>query len=65
MVFYCSSWSQHIEMYAKNYIHLAGLDYTNKSNQSLRVTSISRMYKASVPEKIIMERSGHLSKDGV
>ena len=43
----------------------AGLDYTNKSNHSLRAMSISRMYEASVPEKIIMERSGHLSKDGV
>ena len=34
----------------------------NKTNHNLRATSISRMYEASVPEKIIMERSGHLSK---
>ena len=40
----------------------AGLD---NSNRSLRATLISRMYEANVAEKIIMERSGHISKDGV
>ena len=49
----------------KNIFTSAGLDNTNTTNHSLRATSISRMYEASVPEKIIMERSGHLSKEGV
>ena len=40
-------------------------DPDGKSNHSLRATSISRMYHAKVPEKQIMERSGHLSKEGV
>ena len=37
----------------------------DKSNHSLCATSISRLYSAGVPEKLIMERSGHLSKEGV
>lgn len=41
------------------------LDSTNISNHSLRATSITRMYQASVPEKLIMERSGHLTKEGL
>ena len=43
----------------------AGIDVENKSNHSLRATSISRMYSASIPEKVIMERSGHLSTEGL
>ena len=43
----------------------ANLNPDSKSNHSLRATSISRMYHAKVPEKQIMERSGHLSKEGV
>lgn len=43
----------------------AELSTENKSNHSLRATAISRMYRASVPEKVIMERSGHLTKEGV
>ena len=43
----------------------AGLSSEHKSNHSLRTTSISRMYRQAIPEKMIMERSGHLSKDGV
>ena len=44
---------------------MAGLSTENKTNHSLRATSISRMFHAEVPEKIIMERSGHLTKEGV
>ena len=33
----------------------------NKTNHSLWATSISRMYHANVPEKLIMERSGMFS----
>ena len=31
------------------------------TNHSLRATSITRMFKADVPEKIIAEKSGHKS----
>jgi len=34
-------------------------------NHSLRVTGASIMYQAGVPEKLIRERMGHLSTDGV
>lgn len=34
-------------------------------NHSLRATGISRLYNGGVPEKLIMERSGHLSISGV
>ena len=43
----------------------AKIDTTNKSNHSLRATAISRMYQNSIPEKLIMERSGHLSREGL
>ena len=49
----------------KTMLQMAGLTTERKSNHSLRATSISRMFQAKVPEKIIMERSGHLTKEGV
>ena len=51
--------------FLKRILSEAGVDTTNKSNHSLRATAISRMYQRNVPEKLIMERSGHLSRDGV
>ena len=43
----------------------AKISSARKSNHSLRATSISRLYQAEVPEKLIMERSGHLTKEGL
>ena len=43
----------------------AGLNGVNISNHSLRATGVSRMYKKGVSEKLIMEKSGHLSTLGV
>lgn len=34
-------------------------------NQNLKATSISRMFKRGVPEKMIMDRTGHQSVGGV
>ena len=36
-----------------------------KTNHSLRAMGVSDLFQASVPEKIIQERSGHLSMDGL
>ena len=36
-----------------------------KTNHSLRATGVSNMYQAGVPEKLIQERTGHLSVDGL
>ena len=36
-----------------------------KTNHSLRATGISDLYQAGVPEKVIQERSGHLSISGL
>ena len=49
----------------KEIVKAGNLDVTGKSNHSLQSTAISRMYKSRVPEKLIMERSGHLSANGV
>ena len=54
-----------LERFLKDILKDAGIDYANKSNHSLRATSISRMYQNNVPEKLIMQRSGHLSKEGL
>ena len=43
----------------------ADLDSECVSNHSLRATCVSRLYEKGVPEKLIMERSGHLSISGV
>lgn len=37
----------------------------NYSNHSGRVTAVTRLYDAGVPEKAIMKRSGHRSIEGV
>ena len=42
----------------------AGIDNTNKSNHSLRATAIMRMMEKNIPSKV-MQRSRHLSKDGL
>ena len=36
-----------------------------KSNHSLRATGASDLYQAGVPEKLIQERTGHLSVSGL
>ena len=54
-----------LESFLKEILREAGIDCTNKSNHSLRVTSISRMYQKEIPEKLIMERSGHLSTESM
>lgn len=49
----------------KEILKEGGINAENKSNHSLRSTAISRMYENKVPEKLIMERSGHLSLSGL
>ena len=49
----------------KTIFNKAGINSDKISNHSLRATSISRMYNQGIPEKLIMEQSGHLSKEGV
>lgn len=41
------------------------VDAEYKSNHSLRSTAITRMFENKIPEKLIMERSGHLSVGGL
>ena len=43
----------------------AGLDSDGISYHSLRATSVSRIYNEGIPEKLIMERTDHLSTAGV
>ena len=54
-----------LQQMLKNMCSQAEIDTTLKPNHSLRATSISRLYNASVPEKTIMEKSSHLSTEGV
>ena len=49
----------------KDILVAAGVDAGDKSNHSLRATGISRLFTSGVPEKLIMERSGHISTEGV
>ena len=43
----------------------AGIACDGKSNHSLRVTSATTMLDAGLPEKVIMDRTGHHSLDGL
>ena len=49
----------------KSLLSAAVLDTARKSNHSLRATGTLRMYSSGVPEKVIKERSGYLSREGV
>ena len=49
----------------KEIFELAGLKSEAMSNHSFRATGISRLYVVGGPDKLIMERSGHLSAEGV
>ena len=49
----------------KDMLVATGVDAVDKSNHSLRATAISRLFTSGVPEKLIMERSGHISTEGV
>ena len=49
----------------KDMLVAAGVDAADKSNHSLRATGICRLFTSGVPEKLIMERSGHISTQGV
>ena len=51
--------------FLKEILREAGINPENRSNHSLRSTAISRMYENKVPDKLIMERSGHLSVSGL
>lgn len=47
-----------LKLRLKDIFTKGGLEKTNKSNHSLRATAITRMYEASVPEKMIMGDPG-------
>ena len=49
----------------ENMLQDAGIEYTNKSNHSLQATAITKMMEKNVPSRVIMQRYGHLSKDGL
>ena len=44
----------------KNMCSIAGIE-SHKTNHSLRATGATDMFRAGVPEKIIQQRTGHLS----
>lgn len=54
-----------LAQFLKRMLDSAGIDSSKKTNHSLRATAISRMFQSSVAQKVVMERSGHLSKEGL
>ena len=54
-----------LDHYLKRMLEAADIDVTNKTNHSFRATAITRMMEKSVPAKLIMEHSGHLSGSGL
>ncbi len=54
-----------LAQFLKRMLDSAGIDSTNKTNHSLRATAISHMFQSSVAQKVVKERSGHLSKEGL
>ena len=49
----------------RNMCSLAGIQAETISNHSLRATSATQMFEMGVPEKIIMERTGHKTLDAL
>ena len=49
----------------KDMFMAAGLNSQGINNHGLRASGITRMYAKGIPEKVIMERSGHLSIGGI
>ena len=49
-----------LEGFIPKFFAASGLEGLH-TNHSLRTTSITRMFKADVPEKIVAEKSGHKS----
>ena len=43
----------------------AGIPFENKSNHSLRATATTRLIDGGIAEKVIMDRTGHRSLDGL
>ena len=64
MVLWSCTRSQCFEKKAEGYVRV-GLDEECVSNHSLRATGVSWLYESGISEKLIMERSGHLSVSGV
>ena len=54
-----------LKMMLKTMCQEAGVPYEGKLNHSLRATSTTRMLDAGVAEKVIMDRTGHRSLDGL
>ena len=54
-----------LDKFLKTILIDANINAEKRSNHSLQAAAISRMYEKNVPEKLIMERSGHLSREGV
>ena len=52
-------------MMIKDIIKAGNLDATGKSNHSLRSIVITQMCENNAPEKLMMERSDHLSVNGI
>lgn len=49
----------------KNMFKEAGINADRMTNHSLRATATTRMIDAGIPEKVIMDRTGHHSLDGL
>ena len=62
-VWYCNSPVGHniLSRKLKDLFIEAGLSFDHVQNHSLRATGINRLYSRGIPEKAIMERSGHHS----
>lgn len=54
-----------LDKYLKQMLEAAGVENANKTNHSLRATAITHLMEKSLPSKLIMERSGHLSESGL
>lgn len=54
-----------LDVFLRRMFESAGIDSASKTNHSLWATAISRMLSSNVATKLMMERSGHLSKEGL
>ena len=64
MVYCTTYWKEYAKQNGQRNLSGGGIS-GRKTNHSLRATGVSDLFQAGVPEKMIQERSGHLSLDGL
>ena len=57
-------WEEYLEQDVGNHVYRAGIS-GRKTNHSLRAYAATELFQAGIPEKVIQDRSGHCTLEGL